>query len=96
MHFRRSPVKRAKRHGMLRNVCVALGNWGAPETVDALVLALHDPQPLPRAHAAWALGRVWVQPRRARGHRQRWRRRSRMRRMQKCSMELRLALRGEA
>ncbi len=35
VHFRRSPVKRAKRQGMLRNVCVALGNWGAPETVDS-------------------------------------------------------------
>ena len=58
--FRRSPIKRAKRHGMLRNVCVALGNWGAVETVDALVMALRDPHPLPRGHAAWALGRVWA------------------------------------
>jgi epoxyqueuosine reductase len=57
-HFRRSPVKRAKRYGMLRNVCVALGNWAAPETVPALEQALIDPHPLPRQHAAWALGRV--------------------------------------
>ena len=56
--FRRSPVKRAKRAGMLRNVCVALGNWADPRTVDALTLALRDPDPLPRGHAAWALGRV--------------------------------------
>ncbi len=35
-HFVRSPIKRAKRRGMLRNVCVALGNWGASETVPAL------------------------------------------------------------
>lgn len=59
-HFRRSPVKRAKRQGVLRNVCVALGNWAAPETVPALVTALQDAHPLPRGHAAWALGQVWA------------------------------------
>lgn len=57
-HFRRSPIKRAKRRGMLRNVCVALGNWADPVGVPALTTALHDPEPLPRGHAAWALGRV--------------------------------------
>lgn len=57
--FQRSPIKRAKRAGMLRNVCVALGNWGAPETVNALSLALRDPEALVRDHAAWALGKVW-------------------------------------
>ena len=56
--FRRSPVKRAKRSGMLRNVCVALGNWADPSTVPALVKALDDEEPLGRGHAAWALGRV--------------------------------------
>ncbi|MFO7633256.1 MAG: tRNA epoxyqueuosine(34) reductase QueG, partial [Caldilinea sp.] len=57
-HFARSPIKRAKRAGMLRNVCVALGNWGHPATVDALALALADPDPVARVHAAWALGCV--------------------------------------
>ncbi|WP_287960691.1 tRNA epoxyqueuosine(34) reductase QueG [Caldilinea sp.] len=56
--FARSPVRRARRGGMLRNVCVALGNWGAPATVPALAHALRDPEPVARAHAAWALGRV--------------------------------------
>ena len=56
--FRRSPIKRAKRSGMLRNVCVALGNWADPCTVDALQLALGDPEPIARIHAAWALGQV--------------------------------------
>ena len=59
LRFQRSPIKRAKRAGMLRNVCVALGNWGAPETVAALTLALQDPEPIARGHAAWALGAVW-------------------------------------
>ena len=56
--FRRSPVRRAKRAGMARNVCVALGNWADPATLDALTLALADPEPCVRGHAAWALGQV--------------------------------------
>ncbi len=56
--FRDSPIKRAKRTGLLRNVCVALGNWGAPEAVPVLVRALADLEALVRGHAAWALGRV--------------------------------------
>ncbi len=57
-HFARSPIKRAKRQGMLRNVCVALGNWAASETLPALRHAIGDLQPVPRSHAAWALGRI--------------------------------------
>jgi len=56
--FRGSPVKRAKRRGLLRNVAVALGNWGDPAAVPALVRALGDVEPLIRGHAAWALGRI--------------------------------------
>lgn len=57
-HFARSPIKRSRRAGMLRNVCIALGNWASPLAVNALQQALSDEDPLPRAHAAWALGRV--------------------------------------
>jgi len=57
--FARSPIKRAKRAGMLRNVCVALGNWGALEAGAALQLALRDPEPIARGHAAWALGELY-------------------------------------
>lgn len=57
-HFRRSPIVRAKRHGLLRNVCVALGNWADPVAIAPLILALNDPEPLPRGHAAWALGEI--------------------------------------
>lgn len=56
--FRDSPIKRAKRPGLLRNVCVALGNWGASEAVPVLVRALDDAEALVRGHAAWALGRI--------------------------------------
>jgi epoxyqueuosine reductase len=54
--FKNSPVKRAKRRGLLRNVAVALGNWGSPEAVPVLAAALADDEPLIRGHVAWALG----------------------------------------
>ena len=59
--FGNSPVLRAKRRGLLRNVCVALGNWGDPAAVPGLVEALHDSEALVRGHAAWALGQIATQ-----------------------------------
>jgi epoxyqueuosine reductase len=56
--FRHSPIRRTKRRGLLRNVCVALGNSGDQQAVPALINALHDYEPLIRGHAAWALGRL--------------------------------------
>ena len=56
--FRGSPIKRAKRVGLQRNVCVALGNIGDPVAVPALAKALQTSEPLVREHAAWALGRI--------------------------------------
>jgi len=56
--FGGSPVMRARRRGLLRNVAVALGNWGDPAALPGLRSALHDPEPLVRGHAAWALGRI--------------------------------------
>ena len=56
--FKGSPIKRAKRRGFLRNVLVAIGNWGSQRAVPALRDALADDEPLVRSHAAWALGRI--------------------------------------
>ena len=56
--FRKSPIKRTKRRGFLRNVAVALGNWAHVDAIPALGLGLHDEEALVRAHAAWALGRI--------------------------------------
>jgi epoxyqueuosine reductase len=56
--FRASPIKRAKRRGLLRNVAVALGNWADPDATPVLSRALQDAEPLIRGHAAWALGRI--------------------------------------
>ncbi len=56
--FRRSPVRRAKRSGLLRNVSVALGNLGDPRALPALERAASDPDPLVRQHAEWARQRL--------------------------------------
>ncbi len=55
---RGSAIRRAGRAGFARNVCLALGNWGSVDAVPVLTRALSDPEPLVRAHAAWALGRI--------------------------------------
>ncbi len=56
--FRKSPVKRTKRRGLLRNIAVALGNSGQTEAVPVLTQALSDPEPLIRSHVVWALGEL--------------------------------------
>jgi epoxyqueuosine reductase len=56
--FRGTPIYRTKRRGLLRNVAVALGNWGDALAVPALARALGDREPLIRGHAAWALGQI--------------------------------------
>ncbi len=57
--FKNSPIRRTKRRGLLRNVCVALGNLGDPRALPALERAAeHDPEPLVQEHAAWAVGRL--------------------------------------
>jgi len=56
--FKRSPVKRAKRRGYLRNVAVALGNTGDMHALPVLQNALNDEEPLVREHAKWAIGKI--------------------------------------
>lgn len=56
--FKGSPMKRAKLRGLRRNSAVVLGNLGSEDAFPALVSALSDTDPLVRAHAAWALGRI--------------------------------------
>jgi len=56
--FRDSPVKRTKRRGLLRNVCVALGNVGTKDDLPALEKAAADAEPLIAEHAQWAIGRI--------------------------------------
>jgi len=56
--FRNSPIKRIKRRGLLRNVCVALGNVGDLTDLPALEQAAADPEPLIAEHAGWAIERI--------------------------------------
>ena len=56
--FRKSPVKRTKRAGFLRNVCVALGNVGTTEDLPALLRAVTEEEPLVAEHAQWAIDEI--------------------------------------
>jgi len=57
--FRKSPMKRAKLHGLKRNAAVAMGNRGDERYVEPLARALaDDPELVVRRHAAWALGKI--------------------------------------
>jgi epoxyqueuosine reductase len=56
--FAGTPLQRSKRRGLLRNVCVALGNVAGSAALPALSKAASDPEPLIAEHAAWAIGRI--------------------------------------
>ena len=56
--FKNSPIKRIKRRGFLRNVCVALGNAGDVSDLPALERAAADPEPLIAEHAGWAIRQI--------------------------------------
>lgn len=54
--FRKTPLWRAKRRGLLRNAALILGKQRPPGAVEALVRGLNDKEPLVRLACAWALG----------------------------------------
>ena len=56
--FKRSPIQRAKRRGLLRNASVALGNLGNEEAIPALETARTDSESLVREHANWAIEQI--------------------------------------
>ncbi len=56
--FAGTPMLRAKRKGLLRNVCVALGNIGDPSVIPALQRASKDAEPLIAEHASWAIEQI--------------------------------------
>jgi len=53
--FAGTPIYRSRRRGLLRNVCVALGNVGGPEALPHLEKATLDPESLIAEHARWAI-----------------------------------------
>ncbi len=56
--FRRSPVERIGRERLVRNACVAAGNWRNERAIPHLIQLLYDASALIRGHAAWALWRT--------------------------------------
>jgi epoxyqueuosine reductase len=56
--FQGTPMMRSKRRGLLRNVCVALGNVGDEQALPALEKAKCDPEPLIAEHAQWAIDQI--------------------------------------
>jgi len=65
--FRGRAVARARRDGLARNACVALGNTGDEEDLADLFDALRDGAPLVRGHAAWAIALLTLRSGAARG-----------------------------
>jgi epoxyqueuosine reductase len=63
--FAGTPMLRAKRRGLLRNVCVALGNIGGETALVALREAARDQQTLVAEHATWAIEQIQTRSRRA-------------------------------
>jgi epoxyqueuosine reductase len=63
--FAGTPILRARRRGLLRNVCVALGNVGDEKVLPALQNAARDTEPLVLEHAAWAIEQIQTRSRRA-------------------------------
>jgi epoxyqueuosine reductase len=56
--FRGTALERTRRRGLLRNVCVAMGNSGQADFIPLLEMLLDDEEALVREHAAWALARL--------------------------------------
>jgi epoxyqueuosine reductase len=56
--FRGSPVRRAKRAGLRRNVAVAMGNSGNREFAPDLKTLAADDDPVVAEHARWALSKL--------------------------------------
>ena len=58
LKFAGSPILRTKRRGLLRNVCVALGNIGDATVLPALRDAANDAERLIAEHASWAIAEI--------------------------------------
>jgi len=56
--FAGTPMMRTRRRGLLRNVCVALGNIGDRASLPALHRAATDAEPLIAEHAQWAIEQI--------------------------------------
>ena len=57
-HYIGTPIYRIKRERLVRNACIAAGNWGHEDAIAPLRQLLNDPSPVVRGHAAWGLGQI--------------------------------------
>jgi len=60
--YRKHPIWRIGRDGLIRNACIVAGNLGDKRFVPDLTRLLEDDSPLVRGAAAWALGRLGGEP----------------------------------
>jgi epoxyqueuosine reductase len=60
--FRRSPIRRAKYAGFLRNVAIAMGNSGLEKFREPLEQLAAFPNELVSDHARWALQQLAIEP----------------------------------
>lgn len=56
--FRKTPLWRSKRRGILRNAAIVLGNKRATAALAALTHGLDDPEPLVQESCRWALQQI--------------------------------------
>jgi len=56
--FRRTPLWRPHRRGLLRNAAIVLGNQRDASAIDALGRGLNDAEPVVRGACAWALAMI--------------------------------------
>lgn len=56
--FRKTPLWRTRRRGVLRNAAIVLGNQREASSVSALGIGMQDAESIVRGAAAWALGRI--------------------------------------
>lgn len=56
--FRKTPMWRPRRRGMLRNAAIVMGNQNDPAALPSLKIGLHDSDPIVRGSCAWAIGNL--------------------------------------
>lgn len=58
LRFKGTPLERSKWRGIVRNVCVAAGNWGDSQALPLLEKLKTNEEPIIQEHAAWAITRI--------------------------------------
>lgn len=56
--YQQSPIGRIKRARLVRNACIAAGNWGDARALPHLEALMRDDSPLVRAHALWGYAQI--------------------------------------